>query len=323
MKKFAMAAVLALPLLSVLFTAPVFATSPGELATLTDAYQVRNLKDSTYSSSATATCDETLKFSLKLSNSEYGTLSNVMVKADLVGSVTASAVNAEGKTTSVSAKVNVNVTKGNLVYVAGSTTNLDVNGNVIRTLADGITAGGVNKGSLKGSTREFVQFLAKVNCPEEPKNIKVCELATKKIITIREDQFDASKHSKNLDDCKEVVKKIQVCELATKKVITIDEKNFDATKHSKDLEDCAEKPPVPGEIVVCEIATKNIVTIKENEFDDSKYTKDLSKCDETPVVPEMPTELPQTGATGVIALIASVIAAGIGYAVTARKNVLG
>ena len=37
------------------------------------------------------------------------------------------------------------------------------------------------------------------------KDITVCELATKKIITIKETAFDSSKHSKNLDDCKEVV----------------------------------------------------------------------------------------------------------------------
>lgn len=39
--------------------------------------------------------------------------------------------------------------------------------------------------------------------PKTPGDITVCELATKKIITIKETAFDASKHSKNLDDCKE------------------------------------------------------------------------------------------------------------------------
>lgn len=36
-----------------------------------------------------------------------------------------------------------------------------------------------------------------------PKNIKVCELKSKKIITIKENQFDKNKHSKNLKDCEE------------------------------------------------------------------------------------------------------------------------
>lgn len=44
---------------------------------------------------------------------------------------------------------------------------------------------------------------AEVTVPKEcaPGKINVCELATKKIITIDESQFDSSKHSKNLADC--------------------------------------------------------------------------------------------------------------------------
>ena len=39
--------------------------------------------------------------------------------------------------------------------------------------------------------------------PKTPGDITVCELATKKIVTIKESAFDSSKYSKNLDDCKE------------------------------------------------------------------------------------------------------------------------
>ena len=39
--------------------------------------------------------------------------------------------------------------------------------------------------------------------PPEPGKETVCELETNKIITIGENEFDSSKHSKNLDDCKE------------------------------------------------------------------------------------------------------------------------
>ncbi len=46
----------------------------------------------------------------------------------------------------------------------------------------------------------------KVDKPEVPKQIKVCDLATKKIVTINEKDFDSKKHSKNLDDCKEAPK---------------------------------------------------------------------------------------------------------------------
>lgn len=363
MKKFASLFVLAvLPVFGVLFSTPVFANSPGQLAG-GDLYQVRNVtKNTSYGNTVAATCNEVVKFNFKLSNTEYGMLYGVKVSANLAaGSATATATNSANAAVSVSDTAKVTVDKGSLSYIAGSTQLYTVDGQLIKNLPDGITTGGVTTGNLAGSTRQYVYFQAKVNCPEVPKNIQVCELATKKVITIREDQFDASKHSKNLDDCKEVIKyikvcelatkkvitikeadfdaskhsknlddckevvvKIEVCELATKKVITINEKDFDAKKHSMTLSDCAEKPPVPGEIVVCEITTKNIVTIKDNEFDASKHTKDLAQCTVTPVTPETPTELPQTGITGnVIAIVAALLTAAAGYVVTARKNVLG
>lgn len=170
MKKFALLAAAVAVAPSLAFTAPVFAESAGQLATGPDLYQVRNVTtNGAYSSNATATCNEVVKYSVKLANSEFGQLTDVTVKASLEnGTMTATAKDAAGDTESVSGKVTVNVEKGKLVYVNGSTQNLDVKGNLINTLPDGITAGGVNKGTLKGSTREFVQFQAKVVCETAP-----------------------------------------------------------------------------------------------------------------------------------------------------------
>lgn len=106
-----------------------------------------------------------------------------------------------------------------------------------------------------------------------PVTITVCDLTTKKVVTINEKDFDAKKYSKNLDDCKPPVM-IKVCDLTSKKIVTIDEKNFDASKYSKDLNDC--KPPVM--INVCELATKKIVSIDEKNFDANKYSKNLADC---------------------------------------------
>jgi hypothetical protein len=113
--------------------------------------------------------------------------------------------------------------------------------------------------------------------PPQPKDIQVCELATRKIITIKENQFDATKHSKNPDDCKP--KKIQVCNLATKQIITINEDQYDTTKHSKNPDDCK-----THQIRVCELASKNIITIDEDEFDTTKYSRNLADCEEEPIV---------------------------------------
>ncbi len=319
----------ALAVVPAMFASSAFADSPGQLQVSDGDFLVKNVTaNSSYAKSASLKCDETVKYSFLFSNSDFGQLKDVTVKATLPNSITVSAKNADNATTSASGTVAVSQpSNGTLSYVPGTTTyygyNADGTVASTKTLADGVTAGGINTGTLAGSTGARIYFQAKVNCATEPKMIEVCDLKTKTRITIREDQFDAAKHSKDFKDCEVVVKKIKVCELATKNIIEIDEKAYDAAKHSKNLADCAAKPPVPGEIVVCEIATKKIVTIKENAFDSKVHTKDLSKCAVVPVTPVTPTELPQTGATGVIAVVASVIAAGIGYVVTARKNVLG
>lgn len=287
MKKFAsLAALVMLPVLSLVFSTSAFA-APGQLAGGSNLYKVRNVtQNGGYSSSISAVCNDTVKYSVEISNSQYGALTDVMVKANLAsGAIAVSAQNETGATVTSNGTVAVATNGGTLQYIAGSTNLYTVTGTFVKTLADGVTTTGVNAGDLGGSTREFVQFQAKVACAEQPKTITVCDLATKTIITINEDQYDAAKHSKNLADC-------------------------------------AVKPPVPGEITVCRLEDKMIVNIKENEFDSAKYTKDLSKCASTPVTP---SELPQTGATvgGAVAVVASLLTAAAGYVVTARKNVLG
>lgn len=151
--------------------------------------------------------------------------------------------------------------------------------------------------------------------PLPPKNIEVCELATKRIITIKESDFDASKHSKNLADCKE--KFLKVCELATKQIITIKESDFDANKHTKDLTKCKETPP--SKIKVCDLTTKTIVTINEADYDASKHSTDLSKCEEVP--PVTPPELPQTGAgENIVAIVGlGALIASLGYYIASRR----
>jgi hypothetical protein len=59
------------------------------------------------------------------------------------------------------------------------------------------------------------------NCAEQEKKIKVCNLETKKIITIKESNFDKTKHSRNLDDCKTKVENEFVCDEATGEIIEV------------------------------------------------------------------------------------------------------
>jgi uncharacterized repeat protein (TIGR01451 family) len=247
----------------------------------------------TFADVTNATCGDTVKIRAYVHNPGPNSLTGLRAQATLpTGTATSfsvkmtiSASNANPKSESDTTSIKSDKA-ANLNYVAGSAEYFDANGARLGSLSDSIVSNGADvPGGVDVSTlnARYVQLQAKLNCPEAPKNI-------------------------------------QVCELATKNIITIDEKSLDAKKHSKDLADCAVKPPVPGEIVVCETATKNIVTIKENEFDASKHSKDLSKCAETPVVV---TELPHTGAGSALAIVASVLTAAAGYYVTSRKNVLG
>ncbi len=206
------AAVAVAPMLA--FSAPVFADSPGQLGGGTGTYQVKNVtQSSAYSSTASAkACGDVMQFSVRLHNTEFGKLSNIVVKATLpaqtAGAVasTVTATPDAGATTGMSANVSVNgLTDGqSLAYVNGSTKLYTGDFKTAQPLSDGVvSAAGLNVGDLNGSTTEFVNFQAKVECVTPPtvNKIKVCELATKKVVEINEADFNSAKHSKDLTLC--------------------------------------------------------------------------------------------------------------------------
>lgn len=261
-----------------------------------DIYRVSNGGE--FTDPVSAACGNTVTFKVRIHNPGPDALTGVKVSATLPAAaatshsskVTVSADNANPTSVSDTAGVNLN-TAGKLAYVAGSTELLDAHNAKLQTLADGIVGSSVavpNGVGVSTEQKRFVQFKAKVECetPPAPKNITVCELATKKVITIREDQFDAS-------------------------------------KHSRDLAKCAETP-APGQITVCDLTTKKVVNIKETEFDSSKHSKDLNKCAQV-LATTTPTVIASTGPASAIATMLglSALAAGIGYAVQQRRNILG
>ena len=121
-----------------------------------------------------------------------------------------------------------------------------------------LNKGKVNTGGY--SVEDTATVTVNKECQPEVKKITVCELATYKIVTIDEKDFDAKKYSKNLEDCK-TPGKVIVCELTTKNIITINEKDFDASKHSKNLDDCKTVPPVTPPELPHTGATDNIVAV--------------------------------------------------------------
>lgn len=166
-------AVLALAVSVLAFSgSSVSAASAGQLAG-GDNYVVKNVtKGGAYANSVSATCNEEVQFSMQLSNTQFGALNDVTLKATLPstgGTSTATATTHLGGATGTSDSASVTLGANQTInYTAGSTVLYDGNGSVIRTLSDGVTAGGVNLGTIEGSTTKFVNFKAKINCADKP-----------------------------------------------------------------------------------------------------------------------------------------------------------
>lgn len=152
-----------------------------------------------------------------------------------------------------------------------------------------------------------------------PKKIKVCDLATYKVVTINEDDYDSALYSKDTDDCSPPPPPvmIKVCELKDYKIVTIDEDDFDAALYSRDIAHCAPATP-PVLIQVCNLGTYQIITINENDFDSDHYSKDITHCAPpvtppptvTPPTPTAPTALPNTGPGAVFVILGLAIVGG-------------
>ena len=247
-----------------------------------------------------------------------------------------------------------------MTYVNGSTkfgTVAQPNG---APATDDITKGGINIGNYGEGSSTWVIFSAKVadndalptcgnnllhnvaraetdfgykedsadvnvNKTCQPSKIQVCDLTTKQIITIDEDKFDSSKHSKNLADC-QTTTKISVCDLNSKQIVTIDEKNFDSSKYSKNIADCEST-----QIKVCDLTTHKIITIDSKSFDSKKHSTNTADCNMCTVEgmtnlpansPQcVPTTLPETGIDSGVLMFAGLglTTAGLGYTLTSSR----
>jgi hypothetical protein len=177
------AALAVVPVLAVGSSA--LAGSPGQLAG-GDNYLVKNItQKGAYANTISATCNDEVQYSMQLSNTQFGALNNVTLKATLPsagGASTATATTDLGGTSGTSDTVTVNLGANQTQALENGTTVLyDGSGNAIKTLPDTITSG-VNIGTINGSTTEYVNFRAKVTCPETPKVSFACvELDVKNI----------------------------------------------------------------------------------------------------------------------------------------------
>ena len=110
------------------------------------------------------------------------------------------------------------------------------------------------------------------SCNAEPTTVSVCNLATGKVESIKEDEFSESKYSKDTANCKAATE--QVCDLSTGKVVSIDANEYDSTKYSRDTANCASSQRV----TVCDTQTGKIVTIPKTQAAASRYSRNTANC---------------------------------------------
>lgn len=154
-----------------------FAGSPGQLGG-GDNYLVKNLtQNGSYSNNITAACNDEVEYSMQLTNTQFGALDNVTLKATLPstgGLSTATATTDLGGASGTSDTATVTLASGLTQTLENDTTVLyDGHGNPIRTLPNTITSG-VNLGTIVGSSTEFVNFKAKVSCPQPKQPVYTC-----------------------------------------------------------------------------------------------------------------------------------------------------
>lgn len=123
-------------------------------------------------------------------------------------------------------------------YVNGSAKLYNSNNPSGMALEDGINQGGVNIGHYGAGANAIVTFRAKVAGGD----MVVCGVNTftntAGVETLNGNRQDTAK-VKITKECK---KPIEVCELETRRIISIEERDFNGKKHSKNKQDCADTP---------------------------------------------------------------------------------
>jgi uncharacterized repeat protein (TIGR01451 family) len=156
-----------------------------------DIYRAKNITSNIdFSDQVNATCGETVQFKVRIHNPGPSALQNVKVVATLpsaaatthTSTVTVSSPYADPSSTSDTATVKLDKS-AKLMYVAGSTELLDDSNAKLSALGDTITTTGVKVDSVGVSVQEkrYVQFQAKVNCPEVPETPEVPEKPTPEV----------------------------------------------------------------------------------------------------------------------------------------------
>lgn len=182
--------------------------------------QVSPLGKNTYSESVTAKPGEQVEYKIQYKNTGTVQQDNVVIK---------------------------DVLPRGMSYVAGTTKLASSASNgQYAAVADGVTERGINIGSYAPNGNAYVKFTAKVTDNDQ---LAACGVNTLVNKATAETENGSKSDTANVVVTKECAPgKINVCELATKKVIPINENQFDASKHSKNLKDCEVVPTAVTEL---------------------------------------------------------------------------
>lgn len=166
---------LAVTLPMLLVASPAFATDAGQIEQGVNLYRSQNVTTgSAFSSNTNASACNVVRYEVNMHNPGPSVVSNVLIKVVLPGNsatsntsvATVSSNSANPSSISDFTIVNFSSPQS-IAYTAGSTKLYDANRQLISSLPDGITAGGIYVGNVGVSLQQIriVQFDAKVNCP--------------------------------------------------------------------------------------------------------------------------------------------------------------
>lgn len=172
--------------------------------------RLNGAEDKTFKESVVVKAGDKVDYQIYFSNTGGTTLANVNVQDTLPAGVT---------------------------YVPGTTYLHNANGT--RVVADGIASTGLNIGDYAPTAGAYLKFTAQVKNDVSLTCGSNVLRNTVKVVTSVATKQDTADITIN----KACAGKITVCELATKKVVTINESDFNTSKYSKDLSVCTTTPP--------------------------------------------------------------------------------
>lgn len=277
-------------------------------------YKVRNVTaNGSYTDPANASCGNTIQFRVHIHNPGPDVLVNTRVNATLPSgtvsnfssTVTVRADNSQPETTSDTASVNLSAS-ASVAYLSGSTELLDINGNLVNNLPDGVTQSGVvlpSNVNVSGDNSRFVQFKAKISCPEVPKSKFECKALDVNQIDRTRFDFTARAHVEN-SVVQSYTFTVKNSSGATVDTQTVNTSSLSAVYRFNQS--------VAGNYVVSVI----VKTDKGSTHASSICTKQIT-VKEQPTTPTTPpvvqgktTELPNTGAGSLLGLFAGASALG-------------